>query len=101
MNQLSRANKGMQGSARGPLQVCYGFYLGVLVGLLTLGDIVSLTLLIPCGTLIFLLDSLVQTPYEGFCLLILYIDLTVACYSFLKREWRKSRFGKEGRMKGA
>lgn len=75
-----------------------------LSGTPNIGRYLSLTLLTPCGTPIFLLDSLVQTQYEGFCLLILCIVLqclTVACYSFLKREWRESRFLEEGRMKGA
>lgn len=52
--------EGLRGSALGPLFICYGYLLGILAGLLTVGMRVSLTPSSALGTLFLLLSCLSQ-----------------------------------------
>jgi hypothetical protein len=67
--------KDLHGSALGPLHVCHGWELGGFVELLIAGAGMSLTLLPDLGKRFLPLGCLVQSPYVGFCFVLLYLVL--------------------------
>ena len=82
-------------SAPGPLCICYGCQLRILVELLTVGVGVSLTILPGLGTMFLLLGCFVQPQDEGFCLVLCLVLLGFGCclleaWYFLKRKQRRS-----------
>lgn len=72
---MQRVRQSLHGSARGPLHIYYGWWLGVFVGLLTVEMGVPLTLLSALGTLFLLLACFTQLWYESLCLVLLYLVL--------------------------
>lgn len=103
LKKAQRPSIGLHVSVPGHLHGCW---LSVFVGILTVGECVSLTLLSALETLFLLLNCLVQLPYKSrvilfallYCFVLSSCCLLEAC-SFLKRRQKRNYWGWEERRR--